>query len=407
MRENTGRGGELANRDSPGNFETTILCLMSFTSLGLASLFTKALDAAAYTEPTAVQSAVIPAVIASKDVLGIAKTGSGKTAGYVLPVLHNLQAARISQYREPTVLVLVPTRELADQVEQVFQTFISAMPDRPVCMAVSGGVSINPQMQAIGKVDILIATPGRLLELLDKNAVRLSSIATLVLDEADKMLNLGFKDEVDRILALLPRKRQNLLFSATLSEELGRIEQVLLHDPLVIRIAEETEEIELINQTAYLVAEEKKGPLLRYLIKHGNLKQVLVFASSTLKADGIVNKLLKNRIHAAAIHSKLSQQARRDTLRQFKAGELRVLVATDLMARGVDIEFLPCVINYELPRSPKDYIHRIGRTGRAENPGDAISLVSHEEMDHFKVIQKKMGKRVLTLSGDAINVQGY
>ena len=380
---------------------------MSFTSLGLAPALLKALSAEGYSEPTPIQQEVIPAVIGKKDVLGIAKTGSGKTAAYVLPILHNLQVATVSQYREPTVLVLVPTRELADQVQQVFQTFIPFQTDRVTCLAVSGGVSINPQMQAVGKADIVVATPGRLLELAGKNAVRLSSITTLVLDEADKMLNLGFKEEVDRILALLPPKRQNLLFSATLGEDLSLIQQVLLKDPQVIKIAAETDEIDLIHQLAYLVSEEKKGPLLRYLIKHGDLKQVLVFASSTVKADGIVNKLLKNKIHAASVHSKLSQQTRRDTLRQFKAGELRVLVATDLLARGIDIEFLPCVINYELPRSPKDYVHRIGRTGRAENPGDAISLISPEEMDHFKVIQKKMGKRVKILSGDQLDLQGY
>jgi len=382
---------------------------MSFTSLGLAPALLKALEMEGYSEPTPIQREAIPAVIGKKDVLGIAKTGSGKTAGYVLPILHNLQAAAASQYREPVVLVLVPTRELADQVQQVFQTFLPAisLSERLTCLAVYGGVSINTQMQAIGKANIIVATPGRLLELVEKNAVRLSSIATLVLDEADKMLNLGFKEEVDRILALLPPKRQNLLFSATLSDDLSLIQRLILKDPRVIKIAAKTDDIDLIQQLAYLVSEEKKGPLLRYLIKHGNLKQVLVFASSTTKADGIVNKLLKNRIHAASVHSKLSQQTRRDTLRQFKAGELRVLVATDLLARGIDIEFLPCVINYELPRSPKDYIHRIGRTGRAESPGDAISLISPEEMDHFQVIQKKMGKRVKILSGDAIDLQGY
>ena len=380
---------------------------MSFTSLGLAPALLKALSAEGYSEPTPIQQEVIPAVIGKKDVLGIAKTGSGKTAAYVLPILHNLQVATVSQYREPTVLVLVPTRELADQVQQVFQTFIPFQTDRVTCLAVSGGVSINPQMQAVGKADIVVATPGRLLELAGKNAVRLSSITTLVLDEADKMLNLGFKEEVDRILALLPPKRQNLLFSATLGDDLGLIQQVVLRNPQVIKITDEADEIDLIHQLAYLVSEEKKGPLLRYLIKHGDLKQVLVFASSTVKADGIVNKLLKNKIHAASVHSKLGQQTRRDTLRQFKAGELRVLVATDLLARGIDIDFLPCVINYELPRSPKDYIHRIGRTGRAENPGDAISLISPEEMDHFKVIQKKMGKRVKILSGDQLDLQGY
>jgi ATP-dependent RNA helicase RhlE len=380
---------------------------MSFNSLGLAPALLNALNAEGYSEPTPIQREVIPAVIGKKDVLGIAKTGSGKTAGYVLPILHNLQAAMVSSYREPTVLVLVPTRELADQVQQVFQTFIPFLTGRVTCLAVSGGVSINPQMQAVGKADIVVATPGRLLELVEKNAVRLSSIGTLVLDEADKMLNLGFKEEVDRILTLLPLKRQNLLFSATLGDDLSRVQQVVLRNPQVIKIAAEVDEIDLIHQLAYLVSEEKKGPLLRYLIKHGDLKQVLVFASSTIKADGIVNKLLKNKIHAASVHSKLSQQTRRDTLRQFKAGELRVLVATDLLARGIDIEFLPCVINYELPRSPKDYVHRIGRTGRAENPGDAISLISPEEMDHFKVIQKKMGKRVKILSGDQLDLQGY
>jgi ATP-dependent RNA helicase RhlE len=380
---------------------------MSFTSLGLAPGLLKALEAEGYSKATPIQRETIPAVIGRRDVLGIASTGSGKTVSYVLPILHHLQQSPASQYREPTVLVLVPTRELADQVQQVFQTFLPALTERLVCLAVYGGVSINPQMQAIGKANILVATPGRLLELIDKNAVRLSSIATLVLDEADKMLNLGFKEEVDRILALLPPERQNLLFSATLGDDLTRIQQLILRDPQVIKIAPETDEIDLINQLAYLVSEEKKGPLLRYLIKHGNLQQVLVFASSTVKADGIVNKLLKNRIHAAAIHSKLSQQARRDTLRQFKAGKLRVLVATDLLARGIDIEFLPCVINYELPRSPKDYIHRIGRTGRAESPGDAISLVSPVEMDHFKLIQKKMAKRVTILHGDQLDLQGF
>jgi ATP-dependent RNA helicase RhlE len=380
---------------------------MPFLSLNLAPALLKALAAEGFTGPTPIQSQAIPAVIAKRDVLGIAKTGSGKTVGYVLPILHNLQTDPASRYREPRVLILVPTRELADQVHGVFQTFLPALPVRLTCLAVSGGVSINPQMQAIGKADIIVATPGRLLELVEKNAVRLSSISTLVLDEADKMLNLGFKEEVDRILALLPPKRQNLLFSATLGEDLGAIQQVLLKDPLVIRIAEETDGIDLIRQLAYLVSEERKGPLLRYLIQHGKLRQVLVFASSTTRVDGIVNKLRKNRIDAAAVHSKLSQETRRDTLRQFKAGQLRVLVATDLLARGIDIEFLPCVINYELPRSPKDYIHRIGRTGRAENPGDAISLVSPEEMDHFKVIQKKIGKQVKILSGDAIDLQGY
>ena len=380
---------------------------MTFNSLGLAPAFVKVLAAEGFSEPTPIQQQAIPAILAKKDILGIAKTGSGKTLGYVLPILHGLQAAAASRYREPTVLVLVPTRELAAQVHDVFQTLLPSVAGRLICQAIYGGGSINSQMQSIGKADILIATPGRLLDLIEKNAVSLSSIATLVLDEADKMLNLGFREEMNRILALLPAKRLNLLFSATLSEDLDSIQQVLLNDPQIIKIAVEPDECTLIHQLAYLVSEEKKGPLLRYLIKHGDLKQVLVFASSTIKADSIVNKLLKNRIHAAAIHSKLSQQSRQFNLQEFKAGDLRVLVATDLLARGIDINFLPCVINYELPRSPKDYLHRIGRTGRADSPGQAISLISPQEMEHFRMIEKKMGTRVKILSGDLVDLQGY
>jgi ATP-dependent RNA helicase RhlE len=379
---------------------------MPFDDLPLSPALMTVLKNEGFTHPTPIQRAAFPAAVAHQDVLGIAKTGSGKTVGYVLPIVQNLQAAEASRYREPTVLVLVPTRELADQVHAVFQLFLPALPGRVTSLPVYGGVSINTQMQAIGKAEILVATPGRLLDLVEKNAVRLSAISVLVLDEADKMLNLGFKEEMERLLALLPSRRQNLLFSATLSEDLNHLQQGVLKNPTVIQIGAEVDHVELIDQLAYRVAEERKGPLLRYLIQNQNLQQVLVFASSARKVDGIVNKLRKNRIDAAAIHSKLSQETRRQTLNQFKAGKLRVLVATDLLARGIDIEFLPCVINYDLPRSPNDYVHRIGRTGRAENPGQAISLVSPQEADHFKVIQKKLGKTVKTLSGDAMDLQG-
>ena len=380
---------------------------MSFSSLGILPTLIQQLDHHGYVHPTPIQSGAIPAIIDQKDLLGIAKTGSGKTASFVLPILQNLQLNPIRQHREPSVLVLVPTRELADQVNQVFQDFLPALSERLSCLAVYGGVSIHPQMQALGRVNILVATPGRLLELVEKNAVKLSSISTLVLDEADKMLNLGFKDEVDQILSLLPKRRQNLLFSATLSKDISSIQHVLLHEPVLVSITSEADEIDLINQRGYFVSEERKGPLLRYLIKHENLQQVLVFASSIHKVDAIVNKLCKNKIDANAMHAKMSQQARRESLQEFKAGKLRVLVATDLLSRGIDIEYLPCVINYELPRSPKDYIHRIGRTGRAESPGDAISLVTPDELHHFRVIQKKMGKRVSMLQSDEIDLHGY
>jgi len=375
---------------------------MPFTSLGLSDALLKALIDQKFTIPTPIQITAIPAILTRKDVLGIASTGSGKTASYVLPLLMNLQQGLKVKNRQANVLVLVPTRELAEQVKDVFQIFSRALPERIKTLAVYGGVSINPQMMAMQGVNVLVATPGRLLELVNSNAVDLSGIETLVLDEADKLLNLGFKEELDQIISLLPEERQNILLSATLSTELQHIEQILLHDPVVIKIEEKEASLDLINQVAYIVSEEGKGPFLRYLIKHHDMKQVLVFASSVGTADAIVNKLRKNNFDAKAIHSKKSQGARTDALHHFKAGSLRILVATDLMARGIDISDLPFVINYELPRSPKDYIHRIGRTGRAGSTGEAISLVSQNELHHFEVIQKKMGKQVNLIDGKSI-----
>lgn len=380
---------------------------MSFTSLGLSASLLNELAGQNYTRPYPIQHKVIPAILNRKDVLGIAPTGSGKTASYVLPVLMNLQSNTDSKNRHIDVLVLVPTRELAVQVRDVFQVFCKALPKPVKSLAVFGGVSINPQMIDLQGVNILIATPGRLLELVGSNAVHLSGIRTLVLDEADKMLNLGFKEEMGRIFALLPGKRQNLLFSATLSDDVNTINQILLHDPLVIKIEPENDNLDLITQLGYFVNEEKKGPLLRYLIKNNALKQVLVFTSSVYKADSVAEKLCKNGIDAIAIHSKKSQGARTEALSKFKSGQLCVLVATDLMSRGIDIKFLPYVINYELPRSPKDYIHRIGRTGRADSSGEAISFVAPEDQHHFKVIQKKMGKWVTMIDSENIDLKGY
>jgi ATP-dependent RNA helicase RhlE len=378
---------------------------MPFSSLGLSPSLLKVLASLNYTQPYPIQQEAIPAILNRKDVLGIAQTGSGKTASYVLPILMNLQGKITSKNRHVNVLVLVPTRELAVQVKDVFQTFGAGLPTPVKSLAVYGGVSINPQMMALQGVHVLVATPGRLLELVESNSVHLTTIDTLVLDEADKMLNLGFKEEVDRILALLPKKRQNLLFSATLSDDVNNINQLVLRDPVVIKIETESNYIDLITQTAYHVSEEKKGPLLRYLIKQKELKQVLVFTSSTYKADNVADKLRKNGIDAVAMHGKKGQQARTETLHKFKAGTLRVLVATDLISRGIDIKFLPCVINYELPRSPKDYIHRIGRTGRAESPGQAISFITPEDQHHFRVIQKNMGKWVTMIDAEGLDIK--
>ncbi len=379
---------------------------MSFSDLGLPPSLIEKLDALGYKEPYPIQKEAIPAILERKDVLGIAQTGSGKTASYVLPVLQNMQGNTISKNRHIKVLVLIPTRELAAQVREVFHVFASGLPQKVKSLAVFGGVSINPQMMALQGVNVLIATPGRLLELVSTNAVHLSEIDTLVLDEADKMLNLGFKDEMQKIFELLPKKRQNLLFSATLSEDLDGIKQMLLRNATVIKIEEEKNNIDLITQFGYFVSEEKKGPLLRYLIRQKNMKQVLVFTSSIYKADNVADKLRKNGIDATAMHGKKSQEARIEALNRFKKGTLRVLVTTDLLSRGIDIKFLPHVINYELPRSPKDYIHRIGRTGRAESSGEAISFITEEDKHHFKVIQKKMGKWVTMIDSEGFDLQG-
>lgn len=380
---------------------------MSFSSLGLAPALEKSLAGYNYLSPTPIQVEAIPSILSKNDLLGIAQTGSGKTASYVLPILSNLLGGAKSKNRHVKVLVLVPSRELAIQIRDVFHLFSEKLPERIKTMSVFGGVSINPQMMAMQGVNILVATPGRLLELVESNAVHLSEIETLVLDEADKMLSLGFADEMNRILSFLPKKRQNLLFSATLSDKLESINQLVLRHPVVVKIEPEADYFELIKQLGYFVTEEKKGPLLRYLIKQKEMKQVLVFTSSTYQADLVSDKLRKNGIQAGAIHSKKSQKSRFETLEKFKAGKLNVLVATDLISRGIDIKFLPFVINYELPRSPKDYVHRIGRTGRAESAGEALSFVTEADRHHFKIIQKKMGKPVTMIDSEALNLHGY
>ena len=380
---------------------------MSFESLGVSKHLIKGLEKQKYYKPYPIQEKAIPAILDGKDVLGIAQTGSGKTASYVLPVLMNLAGKTTTKNRHVNVLVLVPTRELAAQVEEVFRTFGFFMPFHVKSLAVFGGASINTQMQSLQNVNILVATPGRLIELTKSNAVHLSDITTLVLDEADKMLNMGFKDEMNEIFALLPNIRQNLLFSATLSPDVENVERVLLKDPEVINVVPKETNIELIKQVAYNVTDDKKGPLLRYLIKENEMKQVLIFASSRYQADLVADKLKKNGVNARSVHSKKSQGFRTESLTNFKAGNLPVLVTTDLLSRGIDIEFLPFVINYELPRSPKDFVHRIGRTGRAENAGTAFTFVTEDAQHHFKVIQKKMKKQVDTVDADTIDLHGF
>jgi ATP-dependent RNA helicase RhlE len=380
---------------------------MSFSELGLSAPLLATISKLEYPAPYPIQAAAIPAILSGKDVLGIAQTGSGKTASFVLPILEQFQKKKVGQNRFIKALVLVPTRELAVQVGEVFKQFGENLP-RPVkSLAVFGGVSINPQMMKLQGVEIVIATPGRLIDLMSNKALYLSELEILVLDEADKMLNMGFRDEITAIFDRCPTKRQNLLFSATLGKDISTITEMLLHNPIKIEIEQAEGNLDLIKQVAYFVTEERKGPFLRYLIKEQNMQQVIVFVSSTKKADSVVNKLKQNGVKALAMHSDKSQGARTEALRYFKSGDINVLVATDLVSRGIDIPSLPVIINYELPRSPKDFIHRIGRTGRAGIEGEAITILLKEEEPHFYVIQKKMGKRVEMIDTDDVNLHGF
>jgi len=376
---------------------------MKFSDLGLSKELLTATERANYSSPYPIQIQAIPALIKGKDLLGIAPTGSGKTAAYILPILQFLQKNPGTKHRAVPVLVLVPTRELAAQVAEVSDNFSRFLSRKVKTLAVYGGVSINPQMQKLMGTDILIATPGRLLDLLSQNALQLNQVEILVLDEMDKVLNMGFREEIDQILAELPKKRQNILFSATMEETLEEMIESLLTDPVKVSVEAETVDADLIEQYAYRIAAEKKGPFLRYLVNSGDWSQILIFVSSIRTADNVVTKLNKNGIDAIAFHGDKSQGARTEALAKFKSGKTRILVATDLAGRGIDIKFLPLVINYELPRSPKDYVHRIGRTGRAGATGEAISLITEEDLHHFKIIQKKMGKHVQLRSTDEMD----
>jgi len=367
---------------------------MTFSSLGLKAGLLEAVARQKFKRPYPVQSKVIPAILQGRDLLAIARSGSGKTAGFALPLLQLVQCPAPGKRPALKALILVPTRELAAQIGDVVQQLGRHLTPRVKTAAVFGGVAINPQMIGVNGAELLIATPGRLLDLVAKNSVRLSAVAILVLDEADKLLEQGFQEELEHILALLPKKRQNLMFSATFGEDVRQMAIGLLHDPLQVVIKEEVSEPDLITQQIYSVDPSRKGPLLRYLIKSGDWQQVLVFTASQRRADNVVKKLLDKGISAATFHGGMSQGGRTKVLAAFKSGAVRVLVATDLAARGIDIKFLPYVVNYELPRSPADYIHRIGRTGRAESAGVAVTLLCPEDLPHFKVIEKLLGKRL-------------
>jgi len=360
---------------------------MSFSIPGLSAPLLRAVSQ--YATPTPVQVAAIPPVLAGGDVLATAPTGSGKTTAFVLPLLQRWLDSDRKSARRIHTLILVPTRELAAQVRGVVQELSNDLPERIKIVSAVGGVSINPQMMALrGGADFIVATPGRLLDLLGHNALSLSEVKTLVLDEADRMLDLGFSDELGRILSLLPAQRQNLLFSATFPKPVEVIARRILREPTRIDLTKNAMEPPVIQQRAIRVDAEKRAPLLRHLIATEGWKRVLVFVASQYTADHVADKLRRNGITAASFHGGISQGGRSGVLADFKNAAIQVLVATDLAGRGLDIVGLPVVLNYDLPRSAIDYSHRIGRTGRAGEPGLAISLLTAESNRKFCEIEK-------------------
>lgn len=380
---------------------------MTFESLGISKQLSEALQSQGITTPFPIQEQAIPLLLKGKHLLGIAPTGSGKTAGFVLPVLEKRQHTTYKNSRNIPVLILVPTRELAIQIESFVKSCSPHLKRSVQSMAVYGGVAINPQMKNMMGTEFLIATPGRLLDLMEQNALSLDHLETLIIDEADKMFQLGFEEELQTILKAIPANCQHILFSATLNDKVETIKKTLNVTFETIEVEKKVETAEAINQTAYYLTPERKGPFLRYLLKADQTRQTLVFVSSTRTADNLTAKLVKNGIKATALHSKKTQGARNKALEDFKDGKVQVLVATDLLARGIHINLLPVVINYELPRSPLDYVHRIGRTGRASEKGIAITLLTLDDMHHFKIIQKKMKHFVEVLPTDEVDLHGF
>jgi ATP-dependent RNA helicase RhlE len=362
----------------------------TFTEFGLHSALLSRLAELSYLIPTPIQAQTIGSILAGQDLLGGANTGSGKTAAFALPILQHLLNGKLKPLKGNGVraLVLVPTRELAKQVADSFKSYGVHSNGGVKVVAAFGGVSVNTQMQALrGGADVVVATPGRLLDLLSSNALKLDQVSTLVLDEADRMLSLGFADEIGEILALLPKKKQTLLFSATFPEEVHELTQALLVNPLEVQL--QSAEASTLVQRVMTVNREKKTALLAFLLHEYQWRQVLIFASAKNTCNHLAEKLAKRGITAEVFHGDKAQGARSRVLDGFKAGEIQVLIATDIAARGLDIEKLPVVINFDMPRSPVDYMHRIGRSGRAGEVGLALSLLSHDEYHHFSVIEKK------------------
>ena len=367
---------------------------MPFSSLGfspaLLPVLLRAITENGYLAPTAIQAAAIPPILQGRDIVGSAQTGSGKTAAFALPMLHQLAQAQAGATRRIRGLVLVPTRELAAQVGEAIVSLAKYLPHRVKVAVVFGGVSINPQMMNLrGGADIIVATPGRLIDLVDHNALKLAQVGMLVLDEADRLLDLGFGEELGRILALLPAQRQNLFFSATFPPAIEALAASMLTDPLRIEVQAAPQAEPEIVQRAIEVDPSRRTQLLRHLVQTEKWSRVLVFVATKHAAEIVADKLRKADIEAEPFHGELSQGKRNQVLQDFKGKLLQVVVATDVAARGIDIAQLPVVVNYDLPRSSVDYIHRIGRTGRAGETGIAISFVSAHTEAHFKLIEKR------------------
>ncbi len=366
---------------------------MLFSELGLAADLLRALNEAGYTKPTPIQQQSIPLVLEGRDLLAAAQTGTGKTAAFALPMLQRLNAGKPADSRAVRALVLVPTRELAAQVGEAFRAYGRHLPLRSA--VVFGGVGINPQIDLLRRgVDVLVATPGRLLDHLQQRTVDLSRVETLVLDEADRMLDMGFIRDIRKVLAVMPKQRQNLLFSATFNSEIRTLAQGLLQNPATVDVAPRNTAAELVAQRVHPVDKSRKMALLAHLIKDGSWQQVLVFMRTKHGANRLAEQLIRQDITAGAIHGNKSQSARTRALADFKSGKISVLVATDIAARGIDIDQLPHVVNYELPNVPEDYVHRIGRTGRAGSSGEAVSLVSPDERQFLKDIQRLLRREI-------------
>ncbi|TCS44035.1 DEAD/DEAH box helicase [Reinekea marinisedimentorum] len=365
---------------------------MSFSQLGLIAPLLKAVTDQGYSDPTDIQRKAIPEVLNQRDLLASAQTGTGKTAGFTLPMLQNLTASKaVVRSNQVRALVLTPTRELAAQVQENVLNYSKHLPMRSA--VVFGGVKINPQMMTLRRgVDVLVATPGRLLDLYQQNAVKFDQLEILVLDEADRMLDMGFIHDIKKILRLLPQKRQNLMFSATFSDEVRALAKTIVNDPVEVSVATENTTAKTVSQLIIPVDKSNKPALLCQLIKDHNWHQVLVFSRTKHGANRLATRLEKAGISAAAIHGNKSQGARTRALADFKSGDVQVLVATDIAARGLDIHELPHVINFDLPNVPADYVHRIGRTGRAKASGEAVSFVDVEEIELLAEIQNLIGE---------------